>query len=501
VRRMSKIWLHFVGVLLIICLYNIKANAQPDTLFQYTFGGTSEDVAKKIIATSDTGYLIIGSTSSFGHGSADVYIIKIDSIGNRQWSYVYGTSFIESGYSLRETFDGFIIVGFTNQNMNYDALIMKIDLNGQFLWQKIIGGGDWDFGFDIETTPDSGFIICGTTYSYSNGGSDIYAIKLDSIGNILWQKNYGGAVDESSKTIVRDYDNNYVIIGMTNTYGQGDNDFYIIKIDNDGDTSWTKTIGGNKFDEGWSIDLATDSNYLIIGTTFSYPNDVSDTSGNILCIKAHKTGSILWQKTYGGDDNEEGRFINRLPDGNVMFGGITESFGQGGKDVIMYYVDSDGNFINGGTRGGTSDDEGFSATIGRNSEYLVSGSTKSFGCGMVDCYVIRKQIFPFIPGFQITLNNFCDTPLIYVKENPENHCMVNIHPNPAPGDFHIDIPCFEKEKNVMVKIFDAAGREIKSVKAVMSSLTLSHNEFEKGIYFISVQLDTHVISNKKLIVY
>jgi hypothetical protein len=498
---MIKIFWSLLGVLLIMWICIHKSTAQPDTLFEYTFGGTNEDLAKKIIATSDTGYLVIGSTSSFGHGSTDVYIIKIDSVGNRQWSYVYGTSYIESGYSVRETFDGFIIVGLTNQNTNYDVLIIKIDLNGQFVWQQIIGGSDWDFGFDVENTPDSGFIVCGTTYTYSNGGSDIYAVRFNSAGSILWEKNYGGANDESSTAIIRDDDNNYVIIGMTSTYGQGDNDFYLIKIDSNGDTTWTRTLGGNKFDEGYGIDLASDSTYLITGTTFSYPNDVSDTSGNILYAEVDKSGSVIWQKTTGGNQNEEGRFINRLTDGNIMVGGMTESFGQGGKDVIMYYVDTDGDYISGGTRGGTSDDEGFSATVGKNNQYLVAGLTKSYGCGLPDYYIIRKQIFPFIPGFQITLNNVCDNPFISVNENPEEVCFISAYPNPTNSNFLISIPCFENDRNIHVKIFDVIGREIKSVKVLASAITFSRSEFKNGIYFIRMQIGNRILSSNKLIVY
>jgi hypothetical protein len=494
---MKKIYALFI---LHLITFYLKAQP-PDTLFQYTFGGTNDEVARKIIATSDTGYLVVGSTSSFGHGLTDIYIIKIDSIGNRQWSFVYGTEFIDLGYSVRETYDGFIIVGTTNRNVNYDALCMKLDLNGQFLWQQVIGGSDWDFSYDIESTPDSGFIICGSTYSNSNGGSDIYAVRVNAAGSILWEKKYGGINDESGNVIIRDYENNYVIVGKTNTYGQGDNDFYLVKIDINGDTTWTRTIGGNKFDSGYGVDIATDSNYLIIGTTFSYPNDASDSSGNILYAEIDKTGGLIWQKISGGNENEEGRFINRLTDGNIMIGGMTESFGQGAKDIVMYYVDANGGNLNSTTRGGASDDEGFSATIGKSNQYFVAGSTNSFGCGLLDYYLIRKQIFPFIAGFQIELDTLCDNPLITVEENTENVCFVNAYPNPTHNDFSINMPCFENDKNIIIKIFDVVGREIRSDKVYGPVTTFSRSEFENGIYFISIQTGNHILSGSKLIVY
>src|SRR5438477_2043904 len=177
-----------------------------DTAFVYVYGGTGDDYARKIIATADSGYLVVGSSSSFGNGSSDVYVIKTDRNANKIWSKVYGTKAIEWGYDVRQAYDGgYIITGFTNVNSDYDVYLLKIDAAGNMQWSKTLGGNNWDFGYGVELTRDSGFIVCGTTYSYTNGGTDVYIVKTDSLGNMVWQKHYGGALNDSANAIIRDH--------------------------------------------------------------------------------------------------------------------------------------------------------------------------------------------------------------------------------------------------------------------------------------------------------
>lgn len=484
-----------------LCINAFFCSANSDTAYFYTYGGVGDDYAREIIATSDTGYIVVGSTLGFGAGQSDIYLIKTDRNCNKQWSHIYGGSNIEWGYGVRQTYDGgYIVVGFTNENAfnGYDIYLLKVDANGNQQWQKTIGGTDWDFGYGIELTTDSGFIICGRTYSSSNGGSDAYLVKTDSLGNVLWQKNYGGAGDESMNAIIIDRQANFLAIGETTSYGAGDHDMYFIKISGDGDTIWTKSYGGSYFDAGYGIDTAMGGGYYFIGTTKSYTGSIDK---QMFFIKTDSDGNLLSVENHGGSNDEEGRFVKELANGDRVIGGMSESFGNGGKSLFMlhFYPGSNG----GANWGGTDDDEGYSMALGKDSQFVFVGITNSYGAGLNDIYLIRIDSFIFVGDYKFSLQEYNDS-LVSIKELVlEEQKYFNISPNPSTQFAEVKLVNGVNEKGkCILKITDLTGHEIKEFPINLRSIILARTDFPyNGIYFISLYIDDQLSATQKLIFY
>jgi len=179
-------------IIYILLLFNPIISFGQTTFFN-SYGGAGNDYGKSIITTIDTAYAIIGATESFGSGNTDMYLFKIDSLGNLLWSKTYGGANLDWGMDLKQTIDtGYILTGYSNsESWDYNIYVIKTDALGDSLWTKTYGGNDWDFSYSIATTIDSGYIIAGETYSYGYGLSDGYAIKLDSLGDTLWTKTFG----------------------------------------------------------------------------------------------------------------------------------------------------------------------------------------------------------------------------------------------------------------------------------------------------------------------
>jgi hypothetical protein len=472
-----------------------------DTLHVYTYGGIQDDYARQIISTNDSGFIVVGTTASFGNGNTDVYVVKLDSNGRKIWTKVYGTSAVEWGYSIRQTYDqGYIITGFTNQMVanGYDVYLLKIDSAGTFNWQKSIGGTDWDFGYALDLAPDSGFIICGKSYSYTNGGSDVFIVKTDSNGTINWQKNYGGTLDESGNAIIKNRDNSYFITGETNSFGTGDKDLYALKINSSGDTLWTKIFGTTKFDAAYGVDTTLDSNYVLIGTSFG---DLLDTlSSQIIFLKIDSLGNEMWRQYQGADTfPEEGYLIKQLPSGEFLTGGMTESFGLGGKAFYLLRCDNNGNFIAGANFGETESDEGYSAAIGKDNKLLLAGITDSYGCGFYDMYILRINTYAIVsehpPAFVMT----CDS-LIAVNEINFPKPSFTIFPNPTHNYFTVSSQSDLKDYTITIN--DITGRLVKSIPVVKSQQQIAVADIlNKGVYFVSFLINDKEYQTRKLVVY
>jgi hypothetical protein len=274
-------------------VYLIKTNSSGDTLWTKTYGGGNDDWAYSVQETSDNGYILGGYTSSFGAGGVDVYLIKTDSLGDTLWTKTYGGSLMDYAWSVRETSDnGYIISGFTvSFGVGGDVYLIKIDSSGDTLWTKTYGGSDWDQGYSVQQTFDSGYIIVGFTWSYGAGARDAYLIKTDSLGDTLWTKTYGGLLEDLAMSVQETSDLGYIIAGSSNSFGVADNEVYLIKTNSFGDSSWTRTYGGpfNDDDHGNSVQQTSDGGYIIAGSTNSFGAGLDD----VYLIKTDGNGMVV----------------------------------------------------------------------------------------------------------------------------------------------------------------------------------------------------------------
>ncbi len=328
-----------------VCL--IKTDNQGNFIWLSTYGGVNKDFPRAIIQTLDSGYVVLGSTYSFGAGGEDIYLLRMNKFGILQWSKTYGGNNEERGFSIQQTSDGGFIIGGTTMSFGQglrDAYVIKTNDLGNISWTKVLGGYSGDVCINIQQTNDGGYIFTGAEYSFGAGFSDYYLVKLNNLGNMEWSKAIGGFNEEHSRIVKQTSDSGFVIIGHTNTWGVGNWDILIVKTNQTGDFLWAKTYGGSNEEFLGNIIITDNDGLIIAGSTLSFGSGSRD----LFIIKTDFDGNILWSYTYGSVNSESlplgpDNAIQQTIDGGFVFIGTSNSFGFGGDDIYLIKTDSLGN--------------------------------------------------------------------------------------------------------------------------------------------------------------
>ena len=248
--------------------------------------------------TTDCGFVIVGSTKSTESKNTDIWVAKFNSEGTQQWIREIGGRDMEEGRSVVQTTDGgFVIAGHTKSKGSgeWDMLILKLDAQGRLLWDKTFGGSDWDKAFSIAQAADGGFVAVGFTYSKGAGKADVWAIRLDAQGKLLWEKTFGGQESEFGYSVTSTIDGGFVIVGSIESKGAGKADVWVIRLDVQGELLWDRIFGGSGLEEGHSVVQTTDGGFVIVGSTEHQHSEEWD----MLVFKLDAKGNLLWDKTFG----------------------------------------------------------------------------------------------------------------------------------------------------------------------------------------------------------
>src|SRR4030042_1157824 len=262
-------------------------------------GGSESETPYSMRLTSDSGYVQCGVTNSFGLINNDCWIIKLDSTGAMVWQKAFGGTDYDIMSGIWQTSDGGDIAAGGTWSFgagNSDYWLVKLDGNGAIAWQRVYGGINYDFAHYVQQTSDGGYFVFGRSWSFGAGNGDLWLLKLDATGVIQWQRAYGGMNVETGYSAQQTLDGGDIVVGGTGSFGAGNSDVVVLKLDTNGTISWQKTYGGTNFDYAYSVIQTVDGGYIVAAATQSFG------AGSMDCwvLKLDATGNVTWQKTYGG---------------------------------------------------------------------------------------------------------------------------------------------------------------------------------------------------------
>jgi len=504
-----------ISLLALMFSLSMTAQTAPAIQWKKTLGGSNWDEGSSVCQTTDGGSIIVGySPSTDGnvtgnHGGGDYWVVKLDNNGNIQWQKSLGGSGYDYPHAIQQTLDGGYIVAGRTQSFNdgdvtgyhgsvySDFWVVKLSTNGNIQWQKAIGGNSEDIAYSIRQTSDGGYIVAGQSSStdgdaighlpYNN--TDLWIVKINSTGNIQWQKSFGGYNSEVAFDAKQTSDGGYIVAGATDsnsgdvTQLYGEYDYWVLKLDSAGNLQWQKTFGGSGTDSAQSVIQTSDGGYMVAGFSRSGNGLVHDHYGNLYnndawLIKLDGNGNIIWKKSKGGTGNDVASFIKEIPSGGYVFAGYSSSDDgdaagnpTGSANFWIVRIDTSGNVIWQKSMGGSLADFGQSMSQTSDGGFIIMGSSYSNDGDVSFHYGI-----PTYPDIWV------------VKLGPEvlstNETKLenfSIYPNPVTDKLLVS--GLSSDENY--EIYSVTGQKVTTGKTSQSAVYV--NALQKGIYFIQIK--------------
>lgn len=516
--------------LLLIIFFFSCMNSDAQIQWMYCYGGIENEDDATCYQTSDGGYIISatsgsqllnGLTGNY-HGYFDMALMKVDANGYALWSAHYGGTNLETCKSSQQTSDGGFILGgstFSNDGdvtgfhgLDADLWFVKTDQNGNLQWQKCLGGSRWDDGYSVRESTDGGYFIVGIVQSTdgdvtgSLGFHDIWVVKLNSVGNIIWQKCLGGSYEDWGYAVRETPGGGCIITGgtastdgnVTGNHG-GMSDLWVVQLDSSGTIEWQKCYGGTSADGAYCINRTSDGGYIIGGTTQSNDGDVSGYHGmqDAWIIKIDAVGNLQWQRCLGGTSDDVALSVCEATFGGYLV--AVKSYSNNG-DVVWNYGLSDywvvvldpyGNHVDWQMNlGGSSNDFPQSIAATTDGGLIIAGSTIS-----VDGDVIG----PLGNGdiWAVKMDNAVGV------SNYDNFYGITTFPNPADSRLNVYFQgTYSGDGTIYLK--DLMGREVSSPISFsnlqeLQKLTIPTSDLNNGIYLLQVECKEKLV-NKKILV-
>jgi len=510
--------------------------------------GISTDASGNILVTGYfEGYSItFGTTTITGAGYSDVFVVKHDASGNVQWAKSAGGTGDDMGLSISTDASGNVLVtGYfaspsitfgtttlTNANTNgtADIFVVKYDASGNVLWAKSAGGTGDDMGLSISTDASGNVLATGRfagssitfgTTTLSNAGStDIFVVKYDAGGNVLWAKSAGGASYDYGYGISTDFSGNVLVTGsfwgtsitfgsttLTNA-GSGTNDIFVVKYDTSGNVLWAKGAGGTDSDVGYGITTDATGNVLATGYFMSPSITFGTTalslssagSSDIFIVKYDASGNVLWAKSTGGTDQDFGQSLTINASGNVLLAGYFRSSsitfgsttltnaGSATDDIFIVKYDANGNVLWAKSAGGTDGDVGYGISTDAIGNILVTGRFDSPSINFGTTTLTNAGFW------DIFIANLSES--VGVEEAGSEDSQIKIYPNPSTGKFTIH----SQEKISSIEIFNVLGERIYYTHSNLSSLIkLDISDQPLGVYILQLKTEKGTATEKVVV--
>jgi hypothetical protein len=508
-----------------------------DILWEKSYGGQHADYLTDAIPTADYGFILAGSSLSKKTGNKtednlgdlDYWVWKMDENGELDWQKSFGGNGSDFLQSIKVTRDGgFILAGISNSTNiidpdnsrndkkdvcrgSDDFWIIKLDAKGNEQWQKTIGGSDQEKLQSIFQTKDGGYILGGSSSSsipnenemgekssITFGNLDYWIVKLNVNGEIEWQKSFGGIYIDELRTIEQTIDKGYIIGGNSNSPisgnktedNKGIGDYWILKIDEKGEILWQKTIGGDNDDELSTIHQTIDGNYIVGGNSNSDSSNKkskgNESGTDFWVLKLDNKGDIIWQETYNIGKVDVLNSVIENPDRSFLLGGFAQSETNESNQSIKSKVQKDKKEIN----------DYVALKINENGEEIWRKSVGSAGEDVLKKAIETRDGGYLLSGTSnskvskdknssIGSNDFW---VVKLKDNykptKEIHTIEAI-PNPSVGYTNV-IVGYEFETGT-VTVVDIAGRQLQKFEINTRTVPVDLSKYPTGIYIINIK--------------
>lgn len=492
---MKKISHIFVNFLFIITPFFLSAQA--DVNWQISLGGSGDDTSYSIEKTSDNGFIVAGRSNSTdgdvtgNQGDFDYWVVKLNESGELEWEKTYGGTQMDSASEIIQTLDGgYIMIGYTLSNDGdvtinngiSDYWVVKIDSSGNIEWERSYGGSGLDMGQSIDQTDDGGYILAGQSgsndgdVSNNHGNMDYWIVKINSSGDIEWEKSYGGSNSDGPSKIKQTSDGGYIVTGSSAsndgdvTGNNGDFDVWVIKIDEMGTLEWEKSFGGTNADSSQDLQLTSDGGFIISG----YFQVVAPLDWDYIVLKIDSNGDMVWEKSLGGTNTENAFGIAPTGDNGWIVSGHSNSTdgnvsgNHGGYDYWIVKLDENGELDWEQNFGGSGDEQSYGIVQANDGGFVITGQSTSNDIdltnnnGGVDIWVLK--ITPENLGVQDFTNE------------------VSLYPNPTSNILHINA------KNTLVDkigIYDVLGRLV--LASTLEDKKIDVSQLKAGVYFLKAK--------------
>ena len=412
-KKLTYLWTLLILAALVITLIFVIPfeRSNPKSVssveWQLHLGTMFRDIGYGLSILDESRVLVAGWTTKENSeftDDQDVYLAEISSSGELLWERRLGGSKSDGASGICSTKDGGIIVvgstwstdgDVTNNHGQQDVWVLKFNKNRDLEWEKTFGGSDVETAFDIQQVSDGGYIFVGYTKSQdgdiseNHGQEDIWIVKLSESGEIEWERTFGGSSWDNAYSVCETHDKGYIVVGFTFS-DDGDvkekhesADYWVLRLNNNGEMLWQKCLGGNNWDQAFSVVETDDKGFAILGTTWSDNVDESRGAGDYWLVKLSETGEIKWSKRFGGSNDDIGTEILQTEDKGFIICGATWSYDgdvngkHGGSDYWVVKTDSQGNLQWQTCLGDDMDEIAYAIQKIKSTEYVVSGISYS----------------------------------------------------------------------------------------------------------------------------
>jgi len=361
-----------------------------EKVWQETYGGNDTDRAMAVVALEGGDVAVAGTCKSFDALQSDICVTRLNAKGKTVWRKMLGGKNMDMASGISRAKDGSILVAGTSRsfskNRDRDIYVAKISLEGKGIWQTTFGKERAEYGRAIAGTDDGGAIVVGETESFGNGYKDIYIVKMDKDGRMLSEKKMGGEKEELVRGLTRTLDGSLVMVGSREIDRVGDSDFFVLKMDQDGKKIWARTYGGEYEDILNGVTPTLDGGIVAAGSTRSWGSKQTD----LTVLKFSKDGKLIWHKIYGYKRYDFANAVTVTREGDFIIAGGTDSMGEGVYDVYIIALDRNGELFWSGLYGDRNTDIAHGVTRTSDGSIVVVGESDSFS-NAKDLFLLKLQ--------------------------------------------------------------------------------------------------------------